>query len=65
MRSHSDGYRVSPSAVKELVGRIDSWFEMNMKGLCDVAKSHGRKTVMEDDITEFFGFQRNGFLEVG
>jgi histone H3/H4 len=54
---------VSPSAVKELLSRLDMWFESNVQGLCDVAKSHGRHTVMEDDVTEFFSVSKNKFMD--
>ena len=60
---NSGKYHVSPSAVKEMLSRLDMWFELNTKLLCGVAKSHGRKTVMEDDVTEFFSVSRNGFKE--
>jgi histone H3/H4 len=63
MRTYSGKYRVSPAAVQEVVGRMNTWFEINTKELCAVARSHGRKTVMEDDVTEFFSIARNGFKE--
>lgn len=62
MRSSSDGFRVAPGAVKEMSSRINDWFETNIPGLCDMSKSHGRKTIMEDDVVEFFGLKKNGFL---
>lgn len=62
LRSYSSSYRISPSAVKEMISRLDMWFETNTKEVCKISKSHGRKTVMEDDITEFFSFRKNSFL---
>jgi len=63
LRCHSGKkYRVSPGAVHEMVSRLDMWFELNTKELCKVADSHGRKTVHEDDVVEFFGLRKNGFF---
>ena len=62
MRSFSDGFRVSPGAVCEMIGRIDLWFELNTKELCGVAESHGRHTISEDDVTEFFSLKKAEFL---
>jgi len=62
VRSYSGDFRVSPGAVKELVGRLDLWFEINTKELCKVSRSHGRKTVMEDDVVEFFSVKDNVLL---
>jgi histone H3/H4 len=63
LRSYSGSYRVSPGAVREIISHLDLWFETNTKEVCKVSKSHGRKTIMEDDVVEFFSFQKNGFLE--
>jgi histone H3/H4 len=63
MRLHSDGYRVSPGAVHEMISRLDLWFELNTKEICKVSSSHGRKTIMADDVTEFFSVVKNGVLE--
>jgi histone H3/H4 len=63
MRSYSSGYRVSPSAVHEMIGRVDLWFETHMKELCDVTKTHGRHTIMDDDVTEFFSKTKSVFLD--
>ncbi|MCK5260793.1 MAG: hypothetical protein KAJ44_01260 [Thermoplasmatales archaeon] len=47
---------VSPRAVKELSGRIiDKLYDM-APDLDKIAKSHGRKTVMEEDVIELLGF---------
>lgn len=47
---------VSPGAVKELSGRIvDKLYDM-APDLDKIAKSKGRKTVMEPDIIELLGF---------
>lgn len=62
VRSYSGKYRVSPGAVKSLVSRLDMWFEMHTKDICRVSSSHDRKTVMEDDVTEYFSFKENEFL---
>ena len=64
MREYADGYRVSPAAVHEMIKRMDLWFEMHMKDLCGVAEAHGRHTVGESDVIEFFGVHKNGFLGV-
>ena len=62
MRGYSGKkYRVSPGAVHEMISRLDLWFETNMKEVCRVSKSHGRRTIMEDDVTEFFSMKKNGF----
>ena len=48
--------RVSPEAVKELSGRmIDKLYDI-APDLERIAKSHGRKTVMEEDVIELLGF---------
>lgn len=60
MRSFSGGYRVSPGAVHEMIDHLDLWFETNMVEVCKVSKAHGRKTVMEEDVIEFFSITRNG-----
>jgi len=65
LRSYSGSYRVSPGAVREVISRLDLWFELHTKEVCKVSRSHGRKTVMEDDVTEFFGVQKNGFIGEG
>ena len=65
MRSYSGDYRVSPGAVKEMLGNLDLWFEVHMKDLCRVAKSHGRHTIMEDDVIEFFSVKKNNVMIVG
>ena len=62
LRSYSGSYRVSPGAVREMISRLDLWFELNTKGVCKVSGSHGRKTIMEDDVVEFFSLRKNGFL---
>jgi histone H3/H4 len=63
LRSYSGSFRVSPGAVREVLSRLDVWFELNTKELCRVSKSHGRHTVMEDDVTEFFSVVRNVVLD--
>lgn len=63
MRQYSGKYRVSPGAVHEMISRLDLWFELHMKELCAVSKSHDRSTVFEDDVTEFFGVTKNGFRD--
>jgi histone H3/H4 len=63
LRSYSSSYRVSPGAVKEMLSRLDLWFELNTKEICKVSSSHGRKTIMADDVTEFFSVVKNGVLE--
>jgi len=48
--------RVSPEASKELSGRIiDELYDM-APDLDRIAKSHGRKTIMEEDVIELLGF---------
>lgn len=64
MREYAlDEYRVSPAAVHELVGRVEMWLEMNMPGLCGVAKGHGRCTVGESDVVEFFSKKEINLLD--
>ena len=47
---------VSPKAVKELSGRIvDKLYDM-APDLDKIAKTHGRKTIMEEDVIELLGF---------
>lgn len=49
-------FRVSPEAIKELSGRIiDKMYDM-APDLDKIAKNHGRKTVMEEDVIELLGF---------
>ena len=62
MRSYSDGFRVSPAAVHEMISRMNLWLETHMKDLCGVAESHGRHTVGEDDVTEFFSVTKTVLL---
>lgn len=45
------------------MGRVNIWFEINTQELCDISKSHGRHTVMEDDVIEFFSVSKNKFLD--
>ena len=59
MHTHANGYRVSPDAVHEMISRVDLWFEVNMKEVCSIARGHGRKTLMADDVVEFFSLCRN------
>jgi len=63
IRSHSDGYRVSPSAIKEIIGRVDLWFELHVKEICEITKAHGRHTICDDDVTEFFSRSKSVFLD--
>ena len=47
---------VSPKAVRELSGRIvDKLYDI-APDLDRIAKSHGRKTIMEEDVIELLGF---------
>ncbi len=47
---------VSPKAVRELSGRIiDKLYDIT-PDLDRIAKSHGRKTIMEEDVIELLGF---------
>lgn len=61
MREYSE-LNVSPKAVEELSGRIlDRIFDISPY-FDKIAKSHDRKTVMEEDVVEFFGvYGRNVF----
>ncbi len=46
--------KVSPVAVKEISGRIvDKLYDLS-PDLDRIAKSHGRKTIMEEDAIELF-----------
>jgi histone H3/H4 len=47
---------VSPGAVKELSGCIvDKLYDL-APGLDKIAKRHGRKTIMEENVIEFLGY---------
>jgi histone H3/H4 len=63
MRGNSGSFRISPGAVQEMISRFDMWFELNMNELCKIAQSHGRKTILEDDVVEFFSVMKNKFFE--
>ncbi len=53
---------VSPDAVKELSGRIvDKLYDI-APDLDKIAKSKGRKTVMEPDVIELLGFVEKDVL---
>lgn len=54
--------RVSPEAVKELSGRIDDKLYNLAPELDLIAKKHGRKTVMEEDVIELLGFVEKDVL---
>ena len=47
-------YYVSPGAVKEFSSRIVDRIVDFTPELCNIAKKHNRKTIMEDDIIELF-----------
>jgi histone H3/H4 len=47
---------VSPKAVKELSGRINDKLYDIAPELDKIARSHGRKTVMEEDVIELLSF---------
>lgn len=49
-------FNVSPSAVQEYSSRIIDNIGDNTPILCEIAQKHGRKTVMEQDVIELFGF---------
>ena len=54
--------RISPEAIKELSGRIvDKLYDI-APDLDRIAKSHGRKTVMEEDVIELLGFVEQDVL---
>jgi len=55
--------KVSPAAVKEVSSRInDKLYDLAI--IFDkIALKHGRKTVMEEDVIEAFGFVGNDILE--
>lgn len=54
--------RISPEAVKELSGRIKDKIYDIAPDLDKIAKSHDRKTVMEQDVIELFGFVEQDVL---
>ena len=55
MHSYSK-LRASPEAVKELSGRIvDKLYDI-APDLDKIARSYGRKTIMEEDVIELLGF---------
>lgn len=49
-------FHVSPSAVHEYTSRIVDRLQDYTPVLCEIAQKHGRKTVMEQDVVELFGF---------
>ena len=49
-------FHVSPGAVKEFSGRIVDRIVDFTPELCNIAKKHNRKTIMEDDVIELFGY---------
>lgn len=54
--------KVSPVAVKELSGRIvDKLYDM-APDLDKIAKRHSRKTIMVEDVIEFFGYIENDVI---
>ncbi len=54
--------KVSPAAVKELSGRIlDKLYDMAPK-IDEIAKSHGRKTIRDEDVIEFFSVLGNNVM---
>ena len=58
--------KVSPGAVKEISGRIIDKLHDMAPDLDKIAKRHGRKTVMEEDVIEFFGYiEKDVFEKVG
>jgi histone H3/H4 len=59
MRKHSGGYKISRDAWLEMKDRLELFFEVRMKDLTDITKRHGRRTVMDCDVIEFFGFSGN------
>jgi histone H3/H4 len=59
MREHAVGCRVSPDAVKEFIGFLETEFEKIVPELCRIAESHKRKTVFPDDVIEYFGYVKN------
>lgn len=53
---------VSPAAVKEYISRIIDGVEDNVPEIEKITKKHGRKTIYEEDIIEFFGIVGNSVL---
>jgi histone H3/H4 len=51
----TETFHVSSGAVKEFSTRIIDRIVDFTPGLCDIAKKHNRKTIMEEDVIEFFG----------
>lgn len=52
MRKHSDGMKVSPSAVRAMADRIDLFLETAMPQIARIAKSHGCKKIKEIEDLE-------------
>lgn len=49
-------FQVSALAVHEYTTRVREHIQNYMPLICEITKKHGRKTVTDDDVVEFFGF---------
>jgi len=56
MKRHSGGYKISKKAWVEMKDRLELFFEVHMVDITKIARSHGRHTVMDSDVIEYFGF---------
>lgn len=59
MRKHSGSFKISKKAWMEMKDRLELFFEIHMKDMTRIARSHGRHTVMREDVIEYFGFVGN------
>jgi histone H3/H4 len=54
--ARKEKFQVSPAAIYEYVSRIIDHITDNTPYIAEIAQKHGRKTIMEQDVIEFFGF---------
>ena len=52
-------YHVSPTAIREYSIRIIEHLENYTPLLTEIAKKDGRKTILDRDVVELFGFVEN------
>jgi len=53
---------VSPDAIKELNGFLETHLERATTRLCEIAATHKRKTIFAEDVIELFSFKNNGII---
>lgn len=60
MRKNSGGFKISEKAWLEMKDRLEIFFELHMKDITKITESHGRRTVYDTDVLEYFGFVDRG-----